>query len=60
MDPGGSMGSQIRHLDQAYIEFPDDGTSKKNSDSMIQRLIDESTAQAEGTVIQYFNSLQMC
>ena len=23
IDPGGSMGSQIRHLDRAYIEFPD-------------------------------------
>ena len=25
VDPGGSTGSQIRHLDQAYIEFPGDG-----------------------------------
>ena len=35
------------------------GTSRKNSNLMIQWLADKSTARAEGTATWWFNSLQM-
>ena len=53
-----TMNSDEARIGMAQI-WSYKGTSKKNSDSMIQRLADELTAKAKRTAIWCFNGLQM-